>query len=72
MTLAGLWRRDQLFLGLVKSHIDHIEAASGVTNVIKTLLMMQYKTIPKQANFESLNPRIKSFASIVVPQATQP
>ena len=34
---------------------------------------MQYKTIPKQPNFVSLNPRIKASASgqIVVPKATQ-
>ena len=35
--------------------------------------MMQHKTIPKQANFVSLNPRIKSSLSheITVPRATQ-
>ena len=36
--------------------------------------MMQDKTIPKQANFVSLNPRIKASASghIIVPKVTQP
>lgn len=35
--------------------------------------MMQYKTIPKQANFVSLNPRIKTSAQekMIVPKATQ-
>ena len=69
--LAGPWRRDRVFLGSVKDNIGHTEAASGVTSVIKALLMMQYKTIPKQANFKSLNPRIKASASLVVPQTTR-
>lgn len=60
-------------MGSVKDNIGHTEAASGVAGVIKTLLMMQYKTIPKQANFVSLNPRIKVSPSdkITVPKATQ-
>lgn len=33
--------------------------------------MMQYKTIPKQANFNSLSPRIEASASIIVPQTTR-
>lgn len=74
MALAGPWRNDDLFLGSVKDNIGHAEAASGVAAVIKTLLMMQYKTVPKQANFVSLSPRIKVSPSnrIIVPQTTQP
>lgn len=62
-----------MFLGSVKDNIGHTEAASGVAGIVKTLLMMQYKTIPKQANFVSLNPRIKASASgeIIVPKVTQ-
>ena len=73
MALADPWRDDGVFLGSVKDNIGHTEAASGVAGVIKTLLMMQYKTIPKQANFVSLNPRIKASASgqIIVPKTTQ-
>ena len=61
-------------MGSVKDNIGHTEAASGVAGVIKTLLMMQDKTIPKQANFLSLNPRIEVSASrqIIVPVTTQP
>lgn len=73
-TLAGPWRDNEVFLGSVKDNIGHTEAASGAAGVIKTLLMMQDKTIPKQVNFVSLNPRIKASASgqIIVPKATQP
>ncbi|KAI1389672.1 uncharacterized protein F4822DRAFT_428014 [Hypoxylon trugodes] len=70
-SLTGPWRNDNVFLGSVKDNIGHTEAASGVAAVIKTLLMMQYKTIPKQANFKSLNPKINASDSIIVPKATQ-
>ncbi|CZT49204.1 related to polyketide synthase [Rhynchosporium secalis] len=58
--LTGPLRNQSLFLGSVKDNIGHLEAASGVAGVIKTLLMMQYRTIPKQANFNTLNPSIKA------------
>lgn len=60
--LTGPLRTEQLYVGSVKDNIGHTEAASGVAGVIKCLLMMHYKTIPKQANFTSLNPKIKSSA----------
>ncbi|RYP43080.1 hypothetical protein DL770_011874 [Monosporascus sp. CRB-9-2] len=74
LALTGPWRDEELFLGSVKDSIGHAEAASGVAGVIKTLLMMQYKTIPKQPNFVTLHPRIKAFPSdrITVPKTTQP
>lgn len=42
--------------------------------MVKTLLMMQHHIIPKQANFVSLHPRIKTspLDRITVPKATQP
>ncbi|RYP59320.1 hypothetical protein DL769_008584 [Monosporascus sp. CRB-8-3] len=74
LALTGPWRNEELFLGSVKDNIGHTGAASGVAGVIKTLLMMQYRTIPKQANFISLHPRIKASPSdkITVSKATQP
>ena len=71
--LTGPWRADEVYLGSVKDNIGHTEAASGAAAIIKCILMMQYKTIPKQANFASLNPRIRSSPShrITVPRVTQ-
>ena len=42
----------------VKGNSGHLEAASGVASLIKTLLMIKYNTIPMQASFNSLNPAI--------------
>jgi acyl transferase domain-containing protein len=67
-------RTEQLYVGSVKDNIGHTEAASGAAGVIKCLLMMHHKTIPKQANFNSLNPKIKSSSEdrITVPTKTVP
>ncbi|KAI8633671.1 hypothetical protein F5Y19DRAFT_489120 [Xylariaceae sp. FL1651] len=55
---GGLRRRDVLTIGSVKDVIGHTEASSGVAGCIKTLLMIQHGTIPKQPNFTQLNPNI--------------
>ncbi|OTA83717.1 hypothetical protein M434DRAFT_400622 [Hypoxylon sp. CO27-5] len=55
---GGPHRTQELVIGSVKDVIGHTEAASGVAGVIKTLLMMQHGSIPKQPNFTRLNPKI--------------
>ncbi|KUI58292.1 Conidial yellow pigment biosynthesis polyketide synthase [Cytospora mali] len=64
-------RHDPVLLGSVKDNIGHTEAASGVAGVIKVLLMLQHNTVPKQANFDSLNPKIRPCQEIVIPKDTQ-
>ncbi|MCJ1462838.1 hypothetical protein MMC07_001441 [Pseudocyphellaria aurata] len=59
-TFAGPHRTQELFLGSVKDNIGHAEGASGVAGVLKTILMMENRIIPPQANFSVLNPRIPS------------
>lgn len=56
---GGVKRDKKLYVGSVKGNIGHTEAASGVAALIKAVLMLQKGTIPLQANFTSLNPKIK-------------
>ncbi|KFA71272.1 hypothetical protein S40288_08480 [Stachybotrys chartarum IBT 40288] len=71
--LTGPSRDQELFIGSVKDNIGHTEAASGAAGVIKSLLMMQHGAVPKQANFVSLHPQIKTYREdrITVPTTTQ-
>ncbi|KXT00016.1 hypothetical protein AC578_4863 [Pseudocercospora eumusae] len=54
---TGDGRASPIILGSAKGHIGHLESASGVASVIKTLLMMQYSRIPPQASHQSMNPK---------------
>ncbi len=45
-------------LGSTKANIGHLDAAAGVSGLIKTVLAMRHKTIPPVANFRRPNPRI--------------
>lgn len=57
----------------MKGNIGHTEAASGVAALIKIILMMQYREIPRQANFTSLNPKIDAFTEsrMAIPTITR-
>lgn len=45
-------------LGSVKPNTGHLEAASGVTGLIKTTLSLWHRQIPPSLNFEAPNPHI--------------
>ena len=45
-------------LGSVKSNIGHLEAAAGLAGVIKCLLMMKHRTVPKTLHVATPNPII--------------
>ncbi len=45
-------------IGSVKSNIGHLDAAAGVTGLIKTTLALENAQLPPSLHFESLNPRI--------------
>ena len=45
-------------IGSVKTNVGHLDAAAGVTGVIKTALSLTHKQIPATLNYESPNPQI--------------
>ncbi|PMB21448.1 type I polyketide synthase [Fischerella thermalis] len=45
-------------IGSVKTNIGHLDAAAGVTGLIKTALALKHQQIPPSLNFEQPNPQI--------------
>ena len=45
-------------VGSVKSNIGHVDAAAGVTGLIKTVLALKHRIIPPSLHFKSPNPAI--------------
>ncbi|MBB5121988.1 type-I PKS [Streptomyces eurocidicus] len=43
-------------LGSVKANIGHLDVASGLAGLVKTLLVLRYGVIPPMANFSTPNP----------------
>lgn len=70
---GGTQRETQLVVSSVKSNIGHLEGASGVAALIKTLLQIEKRTACVQASFSSLNPNIAPWAAshMTIPTSTQ-
>ena len=45
-------------IGSVKTNVGHLDAAAGVTGLIKSVLALKHKMIPPSLNFEQPNPQI--------------
>ncbi|RAK85572.1 ketoacyl-synt-domain-containing protein [Aspergillus costaricaensis CBS 115574] len=45
-------------VGSVKTNLGHLEAASGLAGLIKTVLILKHGVIPPNINFEQYNPKI--------------
>lgn len=62
-----------LYLGSVKSNFGHLEAASGVLAVIKSVLMLERGEVLPSANFEKLNPATgDKLANLEIPTSCLP
>ncbi|MCC7416398.1 MAG: SDR family oxidoreductase [Acidobacteria bacterium] len=51
-------RRGYCGIGSVKPNVGHLDAAAGVSSLIKTVLALQHRQLPPTINFERLNPKI--------------
>ncbi|KAI1373505.1 hypothetical protein F4677DRAFT_462253 [Hypoxylon crocopeplum] len=66
-------RSGPLHFASVKGNIGHTEGASGVAGLIKTLLMIQKRAIPRQASHNQLNPKVKlATGQLHIPTETLP
>lgn len=55
---AKTLRRQYCALGSVKTNVGHLNAAAGVTGLIKTVLALKHKQIPPSLHFQTPNPQI--------------
>jgi phthiocerol/phenolphthiocerol synthesis type-I polyketide synthase B len=46
------------YLGAVKTNIGHLEGAAGIAGVIKMVLCLQQRCIPRNLNFRDINPHV--------------
>jgi len=66
-------RKQPLFMGAVKANFGHLNAASGISGLMKVVLMLENETIVPQPNFKTPNPRIpwEDFSVKVPTQLTE-
>jgi acyl transferase domain-containing protein len=60
---AGTAARGFCALGSIKSNIGHLDAAAGISGLLKTVLALVHRQIPPSLHFERPNPRIDFAAS---------
>ncbi|MFF9644157.1 SDR family NAD(P)-dependent oxidoreductase [Kitasatospora aureofaciens] len=53
------WTEPHVALGSAKPSTGHLEAAAGVTGLIKALLSMRHREIPGNVHLETLNPHLR-------------
>ena len=51
-------RRGYCALGSVKPNVGHLDAAAGVSSLIKTIMAMKHQQLPPTINFDRPNPKI--------------
>jgi phthiocerol/phenolphthiocerol synthesis type-I polyketide synthase C len=69
-TALGQRRRMALPIGSVKSNIGHLEPASGVAGLMKALIALKARRLPRSLHLDTLNPLI-DFADLNLTPATE-
>ncbi|MFI0908670.1 type I polyketide synthase [Streptomyces sioyaensis] len=60
-------------LGSTKANIGHLDVASGLAGLIKTLLVLKHGVIPPMANFSEPNPALDlDHSPFYIPRTTRP
>src|SRR5690606_30860807 len=54
----GQRRETPLPIGSVKANLGHMEAASGMAGLVKSILALQHRALPPQLHLETPNPHI--------------
>jgi len=55
---AGTVARNYCAIGSVKTNLGHLDAAAGVTGLIKTALALKHKRLPASLHFHKPNPQL--------------
>ncbi|KAK8041286.1 hypothetical protein PG994_014293 [Apiospora phragmitis] len=59
--------KEPLYIGSVKANIGHLEGASGIVGILKSVMILERGIIPPNALFEKWNPKINAkFNSLCV------
>ncbi|WP_197377431.1 type I polyketide synthase [Mycolicibacterium baixiangningiae] len=57
--LSTTSRSGPCVIGSVKSNIGHLEVASGIAGLVKTILCLQHRAIPATLHYTSPNPQLR-------------
>jgi phthiocerol/phenolphthiocerol synthesis type-I polyketide synthase E len=57
-SVSGADRPGPCYVGSVKSNIGHLESASGIASLIKTILCLKHRAIPATLHYTSPNPEL--------------
>ncbi|KAL8704356.1 MAG: hypothetical protein Q9201_002481 [Fulgogasparrea decipioides] len=63
---------ERLYVGALKSNIGHLEGASGLAGIIKTILVLETAYIPPNIWLDQVNPMIKGEWGLEFPATGQP
>ncbi|QRK08317.1 AMP-binding protein [Archangium violaceum] len=71
--MPGRSPEQRCWVGSVKTNVGHLEAAAGITGVLKVVLSLKHQEIPAHLHFEKLNPHISiEGVPLAIPAERQP